>query len=139
MKTRIESFLKPKQVGLAENSFVTMKPKSGTSKEDQKFILQCREIIDKNMHRDDFNVDFLASELGMSHSSLYKKVKAITGKSVVDMIVGCRIFRAVELFHSGVTNMTTVADKCGFSDLHSFRASFKSRMGMPPKQFVQQM
>ena len=139
LKARIESFLKPKQVGLAENSLVAMKPKSGTTKEDQKFILQCREIIDKNMHRDDFNVDFLASELGMSHSSLYKKVKAITGKSVVDMIVGCRIFRAVELFHSGVTSMTTVADKCGFSDLHSFRASFKSRMGMSPKQFVQQM
>lgn len=139
LKARIESFLKPKQASLAENPLVTMKPKSGTSKEDQKFILQCREIIDKNMHREDFSVDFLASELGMSHSSLYKKVKAITGKSVVDMIVGCRIFRAVEMFHSGVTNMTAVSDKCGFSDLHSFRASFKSRMGVSPKQFVQQM
>lgn len=139
LKTRIESFLISKPAGLQDNPLAQMKPSGQVSKEDQKFILRCREIIDDNMHLEEFNVDFMANKLGMSHSSLYKKVKAITGKSVVDMIVGCRLFRAVEMFRNGETNMAVVAERCGFSDLHSFRASFKSRMGMSPKQYVQQM
>lgn len=139
LKARIESFLKTQPASLQEASLAKVKPGSHISKEDQKFILQCREIIDDNMHLEEFNVDFMAKKLCMSHSALYKKVKAITGKSVVDMIVSSRLFRAVEMFRSGETNMSTVAKRCGFCDLHSFRATFKSRMGMSPKLFVQQM
>lgn len=139
LKARIESFLKPRPASLQDVSLTGTMAKSRMSKEDRKFVLRCREVIDRNMRRSDFGVDFMASELGMSHSALYKKVKAITGKSVVDMIVEYRIFKAVELFRDGETNATAVSEQCGFNDVRSFRAAFKSRMGMTPKQYVQQM
>ena len=135
LQARIESLLKrPQSLSLQINTPAN----SGTSKEDQKFILRCKEIIDTNLCHEDFNVDFMATELNMSHSALYKKVKAITGKSVVEMIVAYRIFRAVELLRAGNTNITQVSEQCGFNDIRSFRAAFKARIGVSPKQFLQQ-
>lgn len=110
-----------------------------STKEDERFLLRCREIIDANLCNNQLSVDFLANELNMSHSGLYKKVKAITDRSVVDLIVDYRIFRAVEKFKSGETNITFVSEQFGFNDIRSFRAAFKSRMGISPKQFVQQL
>ena len=134
-QARIESLLKrPQSLSLQINTPAN----SSTSKEDQKFILRCKEIIDTNLCHEDFNVDFMATELNMSHSALYKKVKAITGKSVVEMIVAYRIFRAVELLRAGNTNITQVSEQCGFNDIRSFRAAFKARIGVSPKQFLQQ-
>lgn len=141
LKARIESFLQHTTSNLL-NSNLTSVPSSGEThytKEDQKFILRCKEIIDKNMRKENFGVDFMASELGMSHSALYKKVKAITGKSAVDMIVDYRIFKSVEMMRNGETNVTKIAELCGFNDIRSFRAAFKSRMGMAPKSFLQQL
>ena len=142
LKARIGSFLQRNASSLQNANLTTPASTVGGthySKEDQKFILRCKEVIDKNMCREDFGVDFMASALGMSHSALYKKVKAITGKSAVDMIVDYRIFKAVEMMRGGETNVTKISELCGFNDIRSFRSAFKSRMGMAPKQFVQQL
>jgi AraC-like DNA-binding protein len=111
----------------------------GLSPEDSKFINECKECISQNLRNPDLSVDFIASELNMSHSALYKRVKTITGHSVVDLIIDSRLSRAIELIRSGVGNMTEVADSCGFNDLRSFRATFKSRMGMSPKQYAKEL
>ena len=143
LKARIESFLNKNVSGALQNATLSAPaPVAGGnhySKEDQKFILHCKEIIDKHMCEDDFGVDYMAEKLGMSHSALYKKVKAITQKSVVDMIVEYRIFKAVEMMRGGETNVTNIAERCGFNDIRSFRSAFKSKMGVPPKQYMQQL
>lgn len=144
LKARIESFLNKNASAGLQNANLSI-PASAVSggvhysKEDQKFILRCKEIIDKHMCEENFGVDYMAEQLGMSHSALYKKVKAITGKSAVDMIVEYRIFKAVEMMRKGETNVTLLSERCGFNDIRSFRSAFKSRMGMPPKQFIQQL
>lgn len=144
LKARIESFLnKNTSIGLQNTNLST--PTSAVSggvhysKEDQKFILRCKEIIDKHMREDDFGVDYMADKLGMSHSALYKKVKAITQKSVVDMIVEYRIFKAVEMMRGGETSISLISECCGFNDVRSFRAAFKAKIGMSPKQYTQQL
>jgi AraC-like DNA-binding protein len=111
----------------------------GLSPEDSKFINDCRECIVHNLRNPELSVDFIATKLNMSHSALYKRVKAITGHSVVDLIIDIRLSRAIELIRSGANNMTEVADSCGFNDLRSFRATFKSRMGMTPKQYAKEL
>ena len=111
----------------------------GLSPEDSKFINDCKECIVHNLRNPELSVDFIATKLNMSHSALYKRVKAITGHSVVDLIIDIRLSRAIELIRSGANNMTEVADSCGFNDLRSFRATFKSRMGMTPKQYAKEL
>ena len=75
----------------------------------------------------------------VKYSSFYKKIKSITGLSVMEFINDYRIFKAVQLFKDGETNVTNVAEKCGFNDASSFRAAFKNKMGMSPKQYVQRL
>ena len=111
----------------------------GLSPEDTKFINDCKECIVQNLRNPELSVDYIAAKLNMSHSALYKRVKAITGHSVVDLVIDIRLSRAIELIRSGANNMTEVADSCGFNDLRSFRATFKSRMGMSPKQYAKEL
>ena len=144
LKARIESFLQRNTSSLQNANLAapSQTPSVGGThytKEEQKFILRCKEIIDKNLREENFGVDFMASELGMSHSAFYKKVKAITGKSAVDMIVEYRIFKAVEMMRNGETHVTKISELCGFNDIRSFRSAFRARIGMAPKQFLQQI
>lgn len=112
---------------------------STLTKEEQQFMLRVRALIDANLLNDQLSVDFLARELGMSVSSLYKKVHDITGHGTVDLIIDTRIYHAVEQMRAGETNMTLIAERCGFSEPRSFRSAFKNRMGMSPKQYAQQL
>lgn len=109
------------------------------TKEEQIFLLRCREIIDDNLTNSDFNIDFLADSLAMSHSTLYKKMKAMTGMSLIEFINDYRIYKAVQLFRHGETNVSQVAEACGISDPKNFRTLFKRKMNITPKQFVQNL
>lgn len=109
------------------------------SKEEQRFLLKCREIIDDNLTSPDFGIAFFAEKLGMSHSSLYRRIKTITGMSAIEFINEYRIFKAVQFFREGETNISAVCVKCGFNDIKSFRDVFKKKMQITPKQFVMQL
>lgn len=115
------------------------KSEKNYTKEEQRFLLKCREIIDNNLTNIDFNIVLFAEKLGMSHSAMYKRIKQITGLSVFEFINEYKIFKAVQYFKEGESNVNTVMIKCGFKDARSFRESFKQRMQMTPKQFIKQI
>jgi AraC-like DNA-binding protein len=109
------------------------------TKEEQRFLLHCREIIDDNLTNIDFDIDFFASKLGMSHSSLYKKIKAVTGMTTIDFINEYRVFKAVQFMNEGETNIGTISVRCGFNDIRTFRDAFKKRMKVTPRDYMQQL
>lgn len=110
--------------------------KTAFNRQEQQFLLRCREIIDDNLRNNDFSIEYMADALAMSHSSLYKKIKRMTGMSLVDFINEYRIHRAVMLFRKGQTSVNQVAEECGFRDPKTFRDTFKRKIGMSPKQFM---
>lgn len=114
-------------------------PSGNYNREEQKFLLECRKAINECMTLDNFDIAMLASRLSMSHSALYKKIKSMTGMSVIDFINEYRIYKAVQLFKDGITNVQTVAEMCGFKDVKTFRETFKRKMQMPPKQYMLKM
>lgn len=133
LQARIENLL-------AKNPVLTVNDQQKRyTKEEQTFILNCKSIIDDNINNGMLNVSFMAEQMQMGYSSFYKKIKSITGLSVMEFINDYRIFKAVQLFKDGETNVTNVAEKCGFNDASSFRAAFKNKMGMSPKQYVQRL
>ena len=137
LRTRID-----RMVAQNDNAAITSsisKEKKTYNKEEQIFLLRCREIIDDNLKNEDFNIDMLADRLAMSHSSLYKKIKAMTGMSLIEFINDYKIYHAVELMRQGQTNIDAVCEQCGFNDAKNFRQIFKRKMGMSPKQYVQQL
>lgn len=118
---------------------ITENKKATYNKEEQIFLLRCREIIDDNLQNPDFNIDLVADAMAMSHSSLYKKIKGITGMSLIDFVNDYKIYKAVEMFRQGATNVETVRMKCGYNDAKNFRNAFKRKKGVTPKQFVQDL
>lgn len=137
LRTRVSHLLHTSAFSL-HTSALSPQP-STLTKEEQQFMLRVRELIDTYLLSEQLSVDFLARELGMSVSSLYKKVHDITGHGTVDLIIDTRIYHAVEQMRAGETNMTLIAERCGFSEPRSFRSAFKNRMGMSPKQYAQQL
>lgn len=123
----------------AEIANMISKTEKKYTKEEQRFLLKCKEVIDDNLTNGNFDVVFLADQLGMSHSSLYRKIKAVTGMSVIEFINEYRIFKAVQCFKEGETNISIVCVKCGFNDLKNFRDSFKRKMKVSPKQYISQL
>lgn len=113
-----------------------VKSEKNYSKEEQRFLLKCRETIEEHLMNPELGVVFLAEKLGMSHSSFYRKIKAVTGMSGMDFINEYRIFKAVQLFNEGETNVGSVCVKCGFNDIKSFRDAFKKKIQISPKQYV---
>ena len=75
----------------------------------------------------------------MSHSPLYKKLKQLTGMSLIEFVNDYRIYKAVQLFREGETNVEAVAEAVGINDIKNFRTLFKRKMQMTPKQFVQSL
>lgn len=106
------------------------------TKEEQVLLLKCREIIDEHLSEHDFNMELLAEKLAMSHSSLYKKIKSITGLSLIGFVNDYKIHRAVLMFRQGEYNVSSVCERCGFKDEKNFRELFKRKTGITPKQFV---
>lgn len=109
------------------------------TKEEKRFLLKCKIIIDDNLTNEHFDVTLFSQELGMSHSSFYKKIKKLTGKSVIDFTNEYRIYKAVQFFNEGETNINTVCSMCGFNDPKNFREIFKRKMNMTPTEYIQQI
>lgn len=116
------------------SSFDSLFMKGQYNTEEQRFILRCRRIVDENLSS--ITVKGLAEELGMSQSPLYKKMKELTGLTVIEFISSYRIFKAVQYFKQGETNIGNVCVRCGFNDPKNFRETFKRKMKMTPREFI---
>lgn len=74
--------------------------------------------------------------MAMSHSSLYKKLKLITNMSLIEFINDYRIYKASQMFRNGETNVKSVAEECGISDVKNFRKLFKKHTNVTPKEYI---
>lgn len=141
LRKRIDKLLEqPRQQDIvALESSAKQAPAQSYTKEEQRFLLRCREIIDSNIKNEEFSIDSLADALAMSHSALYKKIKQMTGMSLIEFINDYKIYKAVQLFEQGTTNIETVSEACGFNDVKNFRSMFKRKTGLTPKQYVMRL
>lgn len=105
---------------------------------DEAFLKSAIEIIEKNLSNSSFSVDRFAKEIGMSRSSLYLKVKAITGESVTDFIKRIRFKYAVELIESKQYTMSQIAYMSGFNSPSYFSTSFKQYYDCMPTEYLNQ-
>ena len=111
-----------------------------TSKPDDgdEFIDRLHRIIRKNIPNTEFNIDAIASEMGLSRSAFYKKVKGQTGFAPVDLIKEFRLSHAVELLQTTNLSITEVAFRSGFADASYFGKCFRKRYGLSPREYLHQ-
>jgi signal transduction histidine kinase/ligand-binding sensor domain-containing protein/DNA-binding response OmpR family regulator len=102
---------------------------------DDELISQLKKVIEEHIDDGDFSVDQLASSLNMSRMQLYRKLKAIIGKSPIQLIRGFRLQRAAQLLKTGHYNVADVTYMVGYVDLRSFRKQFKKEFGVSPSSY----
>jgi len=102
---------------------------------DQEFLKKATELILKNLG-EEFNVDDLCTEMGMSRSSLYNKVKALTGHSPSDFVRQVRMKEAAAMLRSRKYTVAEVSDHMGYSDPKYFTDVFKKHYGTTPSAYM---
>lgn len=98
------------------------------------FLNRLNSLIEEKIVDSELDVNFLARELGMSYSSLYRKIKGLTGMTTVEIIRKVRLRHALQLIKKGY-NVSNAAYDSGFSDLDYFRAWFKKEYGATPSRY----
>ncbi|MBB5440265.1 signal transduction histidine kinase/ligand-binding sensor domain-containing protein/DNA-binding response OmpR family regulator [Pedobacter sp. AK017] len=117
------------EITLQSNSVVV-------SEEYKKFLDTCIQVVEMHLTDSDFGIKALAEEVGMSHSTLYKRVKSISGQSVNSFIRFIRLRKAAELMINSDHNVTEVAFRSGFNDAKYFGKQFSKLFGLNPSAFI---
>jgi len=101
---------------------------------DKTFAVQLRKIIQDNLSDNEFNVERIGDEIGLSRVQLYRKVKALTGYSPVEMLRKARLTRARHLLQTTERTVSEVAYAVGFSTPSYFSKCYKDEFGESPKK-----
>lgn len=99
---------------------------------DKQFLKQLQAIIQKNLSYSEFGVEDMGQQIGLSRVQLYRKVKAMTGSSVVDLLRKARLAKARRLLETRSMSVSEVAYEVGFSAPSYFTKCFKEEYGMLP-------
>ncbi len=102
---------------------------------EEVFIEKTISVIEKNLQNDNFSSTVLASELNMSNSSMYRKLKDLTGSSTAEFIRSIRIKRAAQLMSDKERTISEIAFEVGFNDVKHFRTVFQRQFGCSPSEF----
>ena len=101
---------------------------------DQKLINNLNTYIESELSNEALGVEDLVKESGMSHSQLYRKIKALTDFSIAGFIRNYRLIRALEILKEGQHNVTEVADMTGFGNRRYFHKVFVEKYAYPPSE-----
>jgi AraC-like DNA-binding protein len=103
---------------------------------DQKFLQQAMKCINEHMADSDYDREAFAADMGASVSTLYNKLRALTGKNVTTFIRDIRIKTACRLAKENPDlRVSDIAYRVGFRDPKYFATSFKRVMGVQPKEY----
>lgn len=117
------------EVTLRKNDFKV----SGQYKE---FVEKCIAIVEANLDNDEFNIKVLAREIGMSHSSVYKKIRQVSGESLRGFVRFIRLRKAAELMINTSLNVNEIGFQVGINDVKFFRGQFNKVFGVNPSEYI---
>ncbi|MEP7106464.1 MAG: two-component regulator propeller domain-containing protein [Ferruginibacter sp.] len=106
------------------------------SAEYREFLEKCMAVIENHLNDDQFSVKVLSTEMGMSHSNLYKKVKAVSGQTLTGFIRYIRLKNAAEILINTESNVNETAGAVGFNDTKYFRIQFSNLFGLTPSDYI---
>lgn len=116
---------------LKENHFV-----GSLSTTQEEFMSKLLNISEANLSDQEFGPDNLSTEICVSRPQLYRKIKALTGRSPNDFIHSLRMARALALLKQKKANIAEVAFETGFNSPSYFTKCFTERFGCTPSLFV---
>lgn len=137
LEARINNFLAEKKNKQKEFKFELSFNSStlGGSSLDKDFLDRTIKLIVENIQNPSFRPNILASKLYVSNSSLYRKVKEMTGQSPVEFIRNIRLKHACKLLIESDDSIADVAYASGFSNPKYFSTCFREEFNITPSEF----
>jgi signal transduction histidine kinase/AraC-like DNA-binding protein/ABC-type xylose transport system substrate-binding protein len=108
---------------------------NATSRITRKFVNEFIAIVENNIPNEDFSVDDICREIGISRVQLYRKVKALMGYNVNDYISTVRLQKAKFLLADLQYSISEVASRVGYSSQAYFSTVFKSKFSLTPSEY----
>jgi ligand-binding sensor domain-containing protein/signal transduction histidine kinase/DNA-binding response OmpR family regulator len=109
------------------------------SKLDNEFMEQITAIVEQNLDSEQVDVEFIADKMCMSHSTLYRKIKALSGMSANEFIRKVRIRNAEQLLLTGKYTISEISYMVGINSITYFRQCFKEEFGAAPSEYIKQI
>ncbi|MDR2805193.1 MAG: response regulator [Dysgonamonadaceae bacterium] len=106
---------------------------------DNEFLEKLTSIIKENSSSEKLDIEFIAQKVCMSHSTLYRKIKALLGLSVNEFIRKIKMKQAEELLLTGKYTISEIAFRVGMNSLTYFRQCFKEEFGTSPSEYVKKI
>ncbi|RVT80024.1 hybrid sensor histidine kinase/response regulator [Flavobacterium sufflavum] len=106
------------------------------SSPDQLFLERLYKSLEPNLESNNLKAEIVAKEIGMSHSVMYKKIKALTGLSYVEFIRDYRLSIAKQLIQDLGYSVSEACYKVGYSDRKYFSKLFKEKFKKNPSEFL---
>lgn len=103
---------------------------------EEGFLSQLFGIIDARLRDENFNIESLVHEIGISRPQLYRKIRELSGKAPNDLIRDLRLDKAMSLLRRKDGNIAEIAFKVGFSNPSYFAKCFARRFNCQPSRFV---
>ena len=100
---------------------------------EDPFMLKLRRTVIDNIEDEGFGTAELCRALGMSRTQLYRKIKALSGKSTSNFVRSIRLHKAKELLVSSRLNISQIAYEVGFRDPKYFSRTYTREFGKSPK------
>ena len=104
---------------------------------DKKFLDKLIQVIEDNISETSLDIDFLASEMHVSRTQLYRKLKALTDLSGNQFIRAIRLKRAAQLLSQQQMNIAQVMQETGFSNYSHFNACFRELFNKSPREYAE--
>lgn len=117
------------------NQFVLSPQETTFSNADEQFMIKLNEMIDQHLSQPNLDVKFLTDQMAMSRTSLYNKIKELTGMGANDYINRRRIDKATVLLIQSNISITEISEQVGFTYQRYFSTLFKEMKGVTPSQF----
>lgn len=102
---------------------------------DEKFLKRLINLIERNIAKETLDVEFMAANLDVSRTQLYRKIGALTDMSPKEFVKDFRFKRAAQLLTQNKLNISEVSYKVGFNDVSYFRKCFKDKYGMSASEY----
>ncbi len=135
--SRVKNLLQSREIlaKKVQTDLITEPKRLPINSKDQEFLKELIDLIDTNLIEDKLNASFIVEALSMSHSVVYKKVKALTGLSLIEFIRDYRLKKAAELISELGYSISEATYSVGFSDTKYFSKMFKKKFGVNPSKY----
>jgi AraC-like DNA-binding protein len=101
---------------------------------DEQFMKRVLRVINEHISEEEFSIEELGKKAAMSRWQIYKKIRALTGKSPSLFLRSVRLVRAKKMIKEHKGTISEIAYSVGFSSPAYFSKCFSMEFGFPPSE-----